>query len=246
MGEDAAEEDVFLSPLQSFSDYAQDDSPISPTRKCFGGIDATTFAVRGPTYLRDRVKNTNPAGALGELVAVDMFRSEENIPRICTCTAAGTIQRIRANGEKRKLFVLNFRALPLVVVAVIALPPLDRVSLSPAEALLLRVMDPSMDKGERNLRLKGIPRIRNAPAVLQLIFREVPWILGKYCSGVDYYFGDNEFEVSIPLLNTRFMRHVVGLILNLMKFFHAEVAYLIEGRTEEELPEQVLCGVPST
>ena len=46
----------------------------------------------------------------------------EDTPCVSASAAAGTIHRLRRAGETRKLFVMNFRVVPLHVVVVWALP----------------------------------------------------------------------------------------------------------------------------
>ena len=67
--------------------------------------DASTFRVRGPTYMADKVK-AHSAPALFKLVAIDIFETSEAKHNI-SAHATNRVFLSKQRGEKSWMFVLN-------------------------------------------------------------------------------------------------------------------------------------------
>jgi len=200
--------------------------------------DGTSFQVRGPTYSLDR-KKVRSQSPLGELVVVDLFESEVDVERLATCGAAGTLQRIRASGESRRLLVLNFRVVPMHLVIVFALPAHGTEKDGAALDLLNRFVGGEMEDDERDGRLKVIPRVVRGPWVAKGLLGETPAVLGKTIP-VQYFAGDGAFEVSIQCTASSIARRIVRVLRPASSMLTLELAFVIQGNGEGELPEQVL------
>jgi len=177
---------------------------------------------------------------LTELLVVDLFEASEDVQRVTTCEAAGTVQRLRRKGEKRQLLVVNFRIVPIHLVMVWALPDAGGNSEGPAMQLLRQFVG-SMDDEERNRRLKVIPRLVEGSWVCRMALGETPAILGKNIP-IDYYAGENEFEVSLGISSSSVAQRVVRVLKSAAEAVNVELALVLEATAEAELPEQVLGG----
>jgi len=202
-------------------------------------VDGTTFSVRGPGYLRDRAKAPS-ASALLELLVVDLFRASEEIVHVSTSDRAKTVHRVRREGEERTLLVLSVRLAPLHLVAVWALPA--QQADCPASRLASRLVDGSMGHAEVLKRLKVIPRIREGPWVARRIVGEnSTTVLGRNLP-LDCFRGEGELEVSVNVASSAMAERICRVLQRAAQALHVEVALLLEGQSEDELPERILGG----
>lgn len=202
--------------------------------------DATSFQVRGPNFAADRkkVKSKSP---LGQLVSVDLFESETDIAHMTACKPAGTIRRIRASGDSRRLFIINFRVVPLHLVMVFALPPADQKG-DAASDLIHRFASGKMTDAERNQRLKVIPRVVQGPWVAKGLLGETPAIVGKKIP-TQYFVGANEFEASFQCTASSVAQRIVRVLKPAASALTIELAFLVQGNDKEELPERIMGSI---
>lgn len=201
------------------------------------GIDASSYKVRDKRYLEDRIKSPSDQ-AMCVLVAVDLFDSDVDVVQVGLCPEVGTVHRLRARGEERRLLLLNFRVVPLHLVIVWAVP--DDLGEGPAQSLLEKFMT-SMSTRERNMRLKVIPNVLDGPWVARKTTGSRPAILGKNIP-IDYYPGDRYLEVSINIGVSTLGSRVARVMKFAIKRVNMEMAFVIEGQAEAELPERVFGG----
>jgi len=200
---------------------------------------ATSFRVRGPSYLEDRLKVPS-SSALTELVLFDMFESNTDIASAASSSDVGSVQRLRRCGETRRLLVLNFRIMPLQVVLVWALPP-EGFNSSPATRLLNRFFSEDMDDAERKKRIKVIPRVVDGPWVVKKVVGETPGILGKKVP-LEFFREDNLLEISVGVASSSAAKKICSVLKVAAAMIDVEVAVVLEGQHEEELPETVAAG----
>lgn len=97
----------------------------------------------------------------------------------------------------------------------------------------------------RNERLKYIARVEHAPwAVLTSIRAlggEKPVIMGNGYLKQTHYIGDNYYEVNVDISSSFIARQISGTAVRRASNFIISECFLIEGQSEEELPERVLC-----
>lgn len=209
-------------------------------------IDATSFKVRGPNYLKDRMK-VQSAGSSAELVVVDVYKVTRDVSRVAQDEEAGVIRRLRKNGEKRRLLILNFRLAPLQMVAVWALPAVGDENGSfggadgaPARKLISRFLD-DMDDAERRKRLKFVPRVVEGPFLVRKFIGETPAIIARPVP-TDFYADGNEFEISLAISASRVAQRAISIACPAAGALVLEFALIVEGTAEDELPEAVLGG----
>ena len=101
------------------------------------------------------------------------------------------------------------------------------------------------DEGFKNKRLKYIPRLENAPwAILtsvKLLGGEKPVIMGNGYLKMRHYSGANYYEVDVDISSSRIAKQIAGTVVKWSHKFKVTECFVIEGQSEEELPEKVLC-----
>jgi len=212
-------------------------------KNSWGTVDAASYCVRGPNYLRERDKKkakVPSAQSLGELVLVDLFETTEDIPCVSRCAAAATLERLRTSGEQRRLLLINFRCNPIHLVLVYALrdPAEGR---SPAADLLESLFNGSMSKESLRQRLKVIPRPLNMPWLLRTALGETPAIIGKQIP-MELFRTERECEISLNIVHSGVARRVLTVLKSGASSLDLELGVLLESQTQDELPEQLIGG----
>jgi len=98
----------------------------------------------------------------------------------------------------------------------------------------------SKDDDFRNARFKIIPRmVEGNWAVKKIMGDNTPAILGTKMT-VKYFRGDNYFEVDVDLTSSKIARGILGTVKTYVKSVVIDLALILEGQSEEELPERLL------
>lgn len=91
----------------------------------------------------------------------------------------------------------------------------------------------------RNMRLKLIPTVTEGPWVVKAAVRPKPAMLGRKV--VQRYFaGDGYIETDVHVGSSVIASQVVGLCRGYAKNFSADIAFVIQADSPEELPERLL------
>jgi len=232
------------STLGSFADVPSEAWGVREVRGCehnsWDTVDATDFKVRGPKYFVDKVKVMSKP-AIAELAVVDFFESTGDIERVARCAAAGTVQRLRAGGETRKLVMINFRIVPLQLVAVWTLPA--EFEKDPASVVAARLATAgAMDGKEMSQRLKVIPRVLAGPWVALCMVGETPGMLAKNIP-VSYYDEDGVLEISVQIASSGTAARMCRVLRPMATGLSLELCLLLQSQRAEELPERILGGL---
>lgn len=210
----------------------------------WGDVDATSFVVRGPNYSVSKLKVPSEPAAF-HLLAVDLFdlpEAHENIAghvnnRVQVAVAAGDCP-------------------PFVFVVQLQIPGVDQqlgyvTYFSPPDMALLeedtplsRVLKPfffGSDDGYRDLRFKLIPKIVEGNWVVRKSVGSTPAILGTKLKQT-YHRGTNYFELDINIASSSVAAGVVRLAAGYAKTLVIDLALVVQGETEDELPERVVAG----
>jgi len=201
---------------------------------CWYAPDGSDFRIRGKSYLRDKKKVT--AGKpFGELIAVDWFVDYKRIDNIAS-RPGGTCQRAlqRASG-KHFIFAVNIQV-PGVkhfsIVFYYLLPgPVHK------DSVLGKFIDG--DDAYKNARFKLIPNIAVGPWVVQRSVGTKPLIVGGALKVV-YHSNPNYFEVDIDIGSSTVANSVVRFVLGYVRSLVVDMCFLIEGKTDDELPERLI------
>jgi len=203
--------------------------------------DASGVKVRGASYLGSGQKDVG-GGALFETACCDLFlvSNMEGLPHISS-HPAGAVQTLRRAGEKRFLFVVNWRMPPMQLACVFAAPswPPDPASASNAEKLLHRFCV-GMDDQERRAAFKVIPAVIEGPWLAKTAVGRTPAIIGAKLSVDFFHVPDDYMEVSVDVFSSAAAKSILGLLQGAAKNLVMEVYLVLEGKAEGELPEQIL------
>lgn len=216
---------------------------------------ADTFPVRGANYLRDKIKILNRGEAQFALVAIDLLwhrdpdsMEEDGVVRkglhVCEHGASRLSQARKAyeGGD----------AFTLVVTLVVPGPPAytlamyyvckDPAKLRDASTPLGRVAQPFFfgdDDAYRDARFKLTPRMLDSNWVVRKAVGQRPAVLGKqlkqwYWRGADY------LEIDIDIGSSQIAAGVVRLCGGYAKALVVDISFVIEGKRDDELPEQIM------
>ena len=205
------------------------------------------FNVRGPSYHLDRVKIQSPEAAF-ECVAVDLFHLDKPMNNICA-HPNNRIQAAARNGDAPpftwaiQLQIPGSGAFPHFGYVVYLTPKDPNIfdesrPLTPLTRLLKSFFFEKDDKW-RDKRFKLIPRIVDGPWVVRKAVGNTPAILGTKLKQY-YYQRPNYFELDVAIESSMAAANIVKLAGSYSKALIVDLAVLIQGDTEEELPEQVV------
>eukprot|EP00727_Mastigamoeba_balamuthi_P009703 m51a1_g5355 putative af436836_1 at5g35180 t25c13_60 (491) ;mRNA; r:476809-478741 len=205
---------------------------------CIGDADATGMAVRGPSYLADRVKVPSRP-ALCRLAAADLLVAGERQHNVCARLEA-ELRRIPG-----RLLVTNF-ILPgppyMHFVMYFAVPEDETSENAVGLRLLRRFMDPATSDDERSARLKLIPRVVSGPWLARRAVGSGAAIIGRKIA-TSYHFGERYCEVDADVASSYAATAVFGAVKGSLRSLVLELAFVVEGQREDELPEHILGAV---
>mmetsp|Transcript_16297 Transcript_16297/g.33541 ORF Transcript_16297/g.33541 Transcript_16297/m.33541 type:complete len:289 (+) Transcript_16297:206-1072(+) len=209
-------------------------------------VETGTFSVRGPNYLYDRMKEPSKSAAFQTVSCTGI---DSDIPLY---HVSGRLRQLREylEAHKDEEFFVSNRAIPIqggtrnrnvIVVAKRVLPVGE-------DPVFDRVWD-AYKKGDneyKDLRMKLIPGLANAPWLLkksvEILGGQRPVIMGKGYLKQEHYVGSNYVEVDTDINSSIIAKKIAGKILPVAASLQLDVfeAFVIEGKTEEELPERIL------
>jgi len=216
-----------------------DDVSLSGFQKCCGDHSNEEhqwaqptdhpWKVRGKNYLRDRIKVDSEA-QFSQLIAVDLCFSETEVKQM-TEHAKSAYAIFRSQGNTDFLFVVNWRCPPMHVVCVFAIK-------NPSEMPLLQKFR-KMSYEERKQRVKVIPQCIEGPWLARTAIGTTPVIIGKKLE-TDFYSGEDFLEISINVFSSSAAKKMMSVVCTACRKMVIDVAIILEGQTEDELPERVI------
>ncbi|CAM9201243.1 unnamed protein product [Chrysoparadoxa australica] len=212
-------------------------------RSMWGEADASSFLVRGASYLTDKVK-VRSGPPMFKLSAVDLFKVPGPVQHVASY-AHNRVQLARAAGERGFVWVWQIQVPgPPHYSFVCYWTPVDDACLkadTPFGRLAQRVFFGEEDD-LRDKRLKLIPRITEGNWVVKGACPPTPAILGTKLR--QYHFrGDNYLETDVDVSSSSFGASVTRLCMGYAKLLVVDLVWCLQGNTEEELPECILGGV---
>ncbi|XP_078446088.1 ENHANCED DISEASE RESISTANCE-like protein (DUF1336) [Wolffia australiana] len=217
--------------------------PLLQPDKCPNGWacpEGDIFKVRGPDYLSSKVKI--PAGEyLLKPLGFDWLKSSSKISEVLKNSDSRVRRVIDSNSINNKPFVWAFN---------LQLPSKDNYSV----IMYFVSTDPVPEGSLMDMFLKGDDRFRNSRLKLIANIVEGPWIvraavgeqaiclIGRAVS-CKYVIGENFIEVDLEIGSNMVANAIVHLAFGYITSLTVDLAFLIEGQTEEELPERLLGAV---
>ena len=203
---------------------------------------STNLNIRGNTYLEDRIKV--PAGEPAmDLVAVDLLEGDEPVHNVAAARN-GTAQKILHNAD-RPLFVCNFVVPGATWINFVMYfqPRSSRVLLEDSSFARLFRRFREGDQEYRDASFKIIPQVVKGPWIVQRSVgsgsSSVPVILGRRLT-IDYFCTPSYVEVDVNVHSSSVAASITKLVRSMTKLVVIDIAFLLEGKTEDELPEKLI------
>lgn len=227
--------------------------PAPLTTEMWAEPDPNSFIVRGPNYLEDRVK-INAGNSIGQLVAMDVVAVDAPI-----LTGMGThpTERIQLGLQREKemkekglkcdtpsfMFVINI-VVPaaqcyhmVFYYAVDDMSTIDGTNGTPSSKLCQQFIFGEDDEF-RDQTFKLIPRIVEGNFLVRKAVGSTPCIMGTRLK--QYYIRTDRFmELVLDCSSSQVAEGVLKLCLGYAKTLVCDMAFLLEAREEDHLPEQI-------
>ncbi|XP_052621676.1 protein ENHANCED DISEASE RESISTANCE 2 [Lactuca sativa] len=199
---------------------------------CWTSPNGKGFMIRGKTYLQNNAKvaGGNP---LLRLVAVDWFKVENPVGKVALHPKC----LVQSDAGKK---------LPFVLVMNLQVPAKPNYSLVlyfaadrpiAKDSLLERFINGT--NTFRDSRFKLIPSIVDGYWMVKRAVGSKACLLGKAVT-CNYLRQDNFLEIDVDVGSSSVARSVVGIVLGYVTSIVVDLAILIEGKEQAELPEYIL------
>lgn len=206
---------------------------------------ASDFRVRSESFTTTNKKRAS-CDALLSLVAADVIPAVNGLDH-----ATSTKINVVACFPQRQFFVVNLRCPTVSFVLYFVFPTpaawqqrvatrTPPVSL-PAMQLLKAFCSPKTTDRWRCDRLKFVPRIVEGPWLFRCVTPTAPAMIARHLKS-SFFFGPNFCEVSIDVCSSFIARKIWSAAAGAAASIVVDLAFIIQGETEDELPEQV-CAV---
>ncbi|KAJ3692625.1 hypothetical protein LUZ60_011720 [Juncus effusus] len=215
----------------------------SPAPNSWSTPSGSQFKVRGPNYFSDKLKIPSEQSLLKPL-GFDFLKGPSKISEVLlnpNHRVRKTLNQIEISDPDVKPFVWAFNLqLPgkdnySAIIYFISLDPIQNNS------LISRFLN--SDDNFKNSRLKLIANIIKAPWIVKTaVGEQAVCILGRALN-CKFINGLNFFEVDVDIGSSIVANAVVHLAFGYVKSLTVDLAFLIEGQKEEELPERVLGAI---
>ncbi|KNC86788.1 hypothetical protein SARC_01081 [Sphaeroforma arctica JP610] len=199
--------------------------------------------VRGPIYLMDGKKVTAQPSAFN-LVGMDVFAFEDPSQRYNLASRPdNTIYKLNQQDPN----------CPFTFVVTFVVPCAENLSVAcyyqPTDSdwrekrsTFCDVLSDFMDGDDnyRNQRFKLIPSVEKGSYILRKMVAGKPAIVGNKGLKNPYFHGDNWFEVDVDVNSDAHAREITSMAVGVTKSLVVDIAFLIESKTAEELPETII------
>jgi len=210
-------------------------------------FDQSTFLVRSASYLSDKKKAPSGPSML-ELLSVDWIMVPSSGPIYRTTLSKDfCYANSRQDGERRFLLVQNWVFPPYQCVFTCALDPQSlwvTASDSPQALLWQRFLE--MDSAEQVDLIKVIMSCENGPWLVKHAIPRKPLIVGRKVKMQTYHQPGDFLEVVVDVATGKGDQVAVGIVLKALNRLTLAFTSVIEGRSEDELPEAGLFAASIT
>ena len=227
--------------------------PAPLTHEMWAEPDPNSFIVRGPNYLEDGIK-MNAGNSIGQLIAMDVVAVDSPI---LTGMATHPTERIQLGLKREKemkekglkcdtpafIFVINIVVPAAQCYHMVFYYAVDDVSTingsngTPSSKLCQQFIFGDDDEF-RDQTFKLIPRIVEGNFLVRKAVGSTPAIMGTRLK--QYYIRTERFmELVLDCSSSQVAEGVLKLCLGYAKTLVCDMAFLLEAREEDHLPEQI-------
>lgn len=215
--------------------------------------DSNSFRVRGADYLIDKQK-FNAGSSIGRLVTVDLVSVDEPMYSGFTMHPTERVQLALKKEKELKALGLESEMPPFIFVVNIALPgppfyhgvfyyaiddmrTIDGSDGTPSSKLCNQFLFGDSDEF-RDATFKLIPQIVEGNFIVRKAVGSTPAIMGKKLRQL-YVKSDRFFEVILDCGSSPVATGVIRLSLGYAKTLVVDMGFLLEGTSEDHLPERI-------
>ncbi|KAL5231794.1 hypothetical protein ABZP36_030570 [Zizania latifolia] len=195
--------------------------------------DPTTFLIRGESYLLDRQK-IKANSTLMQMVGADWIKSDKREDDLAG-RPGGLVQKYAAQGGNKFFFIVNIQVPGSSTYSLALYYMMD----TPLEKVPLLERFVNGDDAFRNSRFKLIPYISKGSWIVKQSVGKKACLVGQALE-INYFHGSNYLELGVDIGSSTVARGVVSLVLGYLNNLVIEMAFLVQGNTQEELPEFLL------
>ncbi|KAM0944940.1 putative pleckstrin domain, START domain, protein ENHANCED DISEASE RESISTANCE 2 [Dioscorea sansibarensis] len=195
--------------------------------------DPSTFLIRSKTYLQDHHK-IKANGTLMQMVAADWLKSDKREDDLGG-RPGGIVQKYAAQGGNEFFFIVNIQVPGTTTYSLALYYMMD----TPVEKVPLLQSFINGDDAYRNSRFKLIPYISKGSWIVKQSVGKKACLVGQALE-INYFQGRNYLELGVDIGSSTVARGVVSLVLGYLTNLVIEMAFLIQGNTQDELPEFLL------
>lgn len=218
--------------------------------------DSSVIKVRGSSYLSDRTKQ-DAGGFLFRLVHSEMFATAEKLYHVATTPGNFARVHLSKQGDVAKerfdldtLIIVNFMfpgigGLNSNLVVYFSVDPSFQ-SGTPEHAPFERLLDRFLNGTDefRTSRFKIIPRIAEGHWVVKKTVGTTPAILGNKLTQTYCHDETNSYlEIDVDVGSSKVGGGILSMVKGQAASLEIEISFLLEGQTEDELPERLLGGL---
>ncbi|KAH3745910.1 lipid binding protein [Pelomyxa schiedti] len=206
-------------------------------------LQGPEFKVRTLKYLSSRKKAPSDLAGLN-VFAIDLVRCKRRIDHIAT-HPSNPLRALLNSPTCPQIFIFNHQVmmdsmyLHLLIYA--TLPDVRRLS-DKANLLLQQFQSSEMSDATRNSILKIIPSVVVGPWLAKKAVGNKPALVGTKLS-CKYFRGPKYFEICMDVGSTSVGTAIISVINKYVKSLVVDIAFLLEGKSEAQLPEQLLAGI---
>lgn len=218
--------------------------PMGDGNHTWRGSNEHVFDIRSETYLQDKRKG--PSGpAMFETVSMEIIRVGPAGPVWRVAKHSDFFPRYsRARGDNRFFIVHNWVFPPYQAILLGALDPKalwHRTPDLPQARLWRRFL--AMDPEERKETFKVIISIDEGPWLVKRAAQKMPVIIGRKVKMHTFHEAEDHLEIVIDISTGKAEQMAVSMVMRALKSLKVSIATLLEGRSQDELPETLMfCG----
>jgi len=221
------------------------------SENCYTEAPPNSFPIRGKGYLKDKKKFT-PESTMFELVGVDNFTHADAVNN-ASALPGSVFQRVcrnykRKGIERPRMLIVNWM--------VPGTPRKNHVQyymekhfepINEDDRMYLKMLEhffaSSDDKSDafRKKRFKMIPKVVAGPWLVQKNVNKPALVCQKLTTV--FQRGEGYIEVAVDVASSAVARSVFKMCSGAAKNLVIDLAYTLEGKKEEELPERLLGGI---
>ncbi|XP_074570833.1 protein ENHANCED DISEASE RESISTANCE 2-like [Curcuma longa] len=194
--------------------------------------DPSTFLIRGESYLQNHQK-VKANGTLMQLVAADWLKSDKREDNLGA--RPGIVQEHAARGGSQFFFIVHIQVPGSTPYSLALYYMMD----GPLENVPLLQNFVRGDDAYRNSRFKLIPYISKGSWIVKQSVGQKSCLIGQALN-INYFRGSNYIELAVDVGSSTVARGVINLVVGYLNSLVIEMAFLIQGNTQEELPEALL------